>query len=325
MLEPIKHIVIVGAGELGSRHLQGLSRVNIPIRISVVDPSPEALAKSQLRLREMVSNSNVQDVEYLASLMGLSQSPDLAIVSTNSDIRATVTRSLVETFSAKNLVLEKILFQRENEYEEIGVLLSNSGVKTWVNHPRRLFPRYKELKIFLSDKGPFSYDVRGGNWGLACNGLHFLDHLAYLSESDELAISTSGLDKSIVKSKRSGFVEVNGSLTGTIGRNSFSLHCDSSSEKLRISIQAGKTRIFIDEAAGVIETKNSENVSSVEGKIICYQSELTNNLVENILRKGTCELPSFAEAAKLHLPFIKALGKHINSFDSACHIGCPIT
>ena len=32
------HIVIIGAGQLGSRHLQGLSRVDRAIRISVIDP-----------------------------------------------------------------------------------------------------------------------------------------------------------------------------------------------------------------------------------------------------------------------------------------------
>ncbi len=325
MYEQLRHVVIVGAGELGSRHLQGLSQIGIPTRISVVDPFPEALEKSRIRFQEMKFNSNIRNVEYLNSVDCLSRSPDLAIVSTNSDIRAAVTRHLIEEFSVKNLVLEKVLFQTEREYEEIGALLFKSGVNAWVNHPRRLFPRYKELKILLSEQGPMTYEVRGSSWGLACNGLHFLDLLAFLSGSDELVLSTSGLDNRIIKSKRSGFLEVNGYLTGTIGNSSFSLHCNDSGGRLEIRIDVGDTHVFIDELAGTIHTENIKNAPSIEGKIIYYQSELTGTLAEEILKSGSCELPSFVESAKLHLPYIRALRSHINSFDSTYHIGCPIT
>ena len=38
------HVVLIGAGQIGSRHLQGLTKVNTSISIEVVDPSSEAIA-----------------------------------------------------------------------------------------------------------------------------------------------------------------------------------------------------------------------------------------------------------------------------------------
>ena len=39
----MKTIAIIGAGQLGSRHLQALVAVDFPLTVQVVDPSNEAL------------------------------------------------------------------------------------------------------------------------------------------------------------------------------------------------------------------------------------------------------------------------------------------
>ena len=41
-------ILVLGAGQLGSRHLQGLARSRLDLRIDVVDPSPDALGSGQI-------------------------------------------------------------------------------------------------------------------------------------------------------------------------------------------------------------------------------------------------------------------------------------
>ena len=54
------NIAIIGAGQLGSRHLQGLKLAKLPIKIQVVDSSAESLAVAKSRYEEVVTNHKVQ-------------------------------------------------------------------------------------------------------------------------------------------------------------------------------------------------------------------------------------------------------------------------
>jgi predicted dehydrogenase len=49
----MKSIVIIGAGQLGSRHLQALRLIDEPIRIQVVDPSHESLKVAEERFNQV--------------------------------------------------------------------------------------------------------------------------------------------------------------------------------------------------------------------------------------------------------------------------------
>lgn len=78
-------------------------------------------------------------------------------------------------------------------------MLKKSDTKCWVNHPRRMYPFYQELRQKLK-KANFS--ISGGDWGLACNGLHFLDLISYLSSSNDFKLNTDFLDKQLKETKR---------------------------------------------------------------------------------------------------------------------------
>ena len=51
-----KRIAIIGAGQLGSRHLQGLTKIKQDIHITVIDPNPSALEIARQRFVEMPEN-----------------------------------------------------------------------------------------------------------------------------------------------------------------------------------------------------------------------------------------------------------------------------
>lgn len=55
----MKNIVVIGAGQLGSRHLQALSKVNFQTRIEVVAPFADALEVAWARFNEISSNSKI--------------------------------------------------------------------------------------------------------------------------------------------------------------------------------------------------------------------------------------------------------------------------
>ena len=49
---------IIGAGQIGSRHLQALAQLNSPARIELVDSDPKALAMSEKRFLEVEQPSS---------------------------------------------------------------------------------------------------------------------------------------------------------------------------------------------------------------------------------------------------------------------------
>ena len=85
-----KKIAIIGAGQLGSRHLQGLTKINQAIDITVIEPNPDALNLAKNRYEEMPVNPLVRSVSYVSSLKSISQDLDLAIIATNANVRRKV-------------------------------------------------------------------------------------------------------------------------------------------------------------------------------------------------------------------------------------------
>lgn len=324
----MKTIVVIGAGQLGSRHLQALSKLNFSAKIEVVDPFVASLEVARTRFNEMPSNPNISGVSFFSSLSECSRNVDLAIIATNADIRADVIRTLVKHCDVKNLVLEKVLFQKPEEYKEIQALIAQEEIHAWVNHPRRMFPYYTKLTKLLAGSKQVSYQVQGGDWGLGCNGLHFIDHLAFLTGCDDLEFNTDRLNPSVIQSKRKGFMEVSGVLSGKIGQHPFELFCHQDASPVIMTICSDHLNAIIDEGNGWVRISSKDNgwkwVEEKE-KIIYFQSELTNKIAEDIFETGQCSLPTFADATKLHIPFINALLEHINRYGVEKHTACPIT
>lgn len=324
----MRNIAIIGAGQLGSRHLQALSKIRFSVAIEVVDPFASALETARARFKEMPANSNIGGINFYSSISKLSKKIDLAIIATNADVRADVIRMLVKNCDVKNLFLEKVLFQKPEEYEKIELLLKEKGINTWVNHPRRVYPYYKKLKEMLAGSTQVSYQVHGGGWGLGCNGLHMIDNLAFLTGGEVLVVDAGRLNSWVSQSKRKGFLEVSGTLTGRVGSHPFTLFCHDIASPVVISICSDNLNVIIDEGNGWVRIARKESDwqwVQVEEKIICFQSELSNKIAEDIIEMQQCDLPTFSEAANLHLPFIKALLEHINRNSGVKYSACPIT
>lgn len=324
----MKKIVLFGAGQLGRRHLQALSQMDSAAEIEVVDPVPESLAAAKVLLDDMPGNGAPKEITYLSTIADVSREVDVAIIATNADVRAGVVRSLLAACDVKNLVLEKVLFQKPEDYAEIEALFASKGTKVWVNHPRRLFPFYKKMKDWMAGAQQVSYQVQGGAWGLACNGLHFLDHLAYLTGEDMLTVSGEGLNPRLIQSKRAGFVELSGALHGRLGAHPFSLFCHDEASPAVITICSDTLNAIIDESNGWYRIARKENQWKWETgteKIIHFQSELSHLVVEDILAVGQCDLPAYAEAIKLHLPFIRCVMNHLGKIAQREYDICPIT
>lgn len=324
----MKKIVLIGAGQLGSRHLQGIAHCAFDIAIEVVEPFAKSREVAKQRYEEIESNPRISSINFYESIDQLSDILDVVIIATNADVRSNLIKELLSKKQVKNFILEKVLFQTEEEYYEVEKLLKEASTKCWVNHPRRMFPFYQALKNEIKHSEQISYMVQGGAWGLGCNGLHFIDHLSFLTDNTELNIDNDFLHPHVYEAKRADYVEFNGLLKGRVGNHIFSLYSDKESVPVSITITTDTLTAFIDESNGyarIARKSNGWKWEESQEKIIYFQSELTNIVIEEIISKGNCALPTYDEAMRLHIPFIKALLSHMESVDGQVYTLCPIT
>ena len=74
-------------------------------------------------------------------------------------------------------------------------MLSDNS-QAWVNIPRRLMAWHKVIKDQIQSSGYSVMQVRltGGQWGLACNAIHFIDLVSWWTGSPVLNIDWQGLE-----------------------------------------------------------------------------------------------------------------------------------
>lgn len=324
-------IAIIGVGQLGSRHLQGLTSTKNQMHIELVEPFDQAQKAANERFKEMPHNKHIESITFFKEIDELSNELDLVIIATNSDVRYALAKKLLETKKVKFIVFEKVLFQNYKEYDSMKKLLEEKGTKAWVNHPRRLFTFYYNYLDDFKKATRINYQVEGGLWALCSNSLHYLDHMMQLQNTStpKVHIDTNNLDDRLLDSKRANYLEICGTLNGKIGNCDFSLSCnDKISSAPIINILSDTVKMTIDETSGWARVATKENAWKWEefnGKILYYQSELTGNVVDDIIETGKSLLPTYKEAMHLHKPFIKHMQAKLNTLTEETLTFCPIS
>ena len=318
------NIVLVGAGALGSRHLQAMKNTNHECFFWVVDSSTESLDRCRKIYEDSPANKKVQGIEYIQNIDDLPKHIDFLLIATGSGPRFAIFKSITDRCKVKNVVFEKILFQKLDYYEEAALILEKKHINAWVNTPRRMWDFYEEIKPYFVGTPAHMFMI-GGNWGLGCNSIHFIDLYAYLTGCTTYKIDTNGLDRVLYDSKRTGYKEINGLLHCTFS-NGGSLMLDSSIVNLRaiLTISNENITFSIDEGCKVcwINDANGNRVKTIK---VPYQSQLTNLVLDNILDSGTCLLPIYKESDKLHRPFVKGVIDFINNELNGNIDKCPLT
>ena len=322
----VYNIAIIGAGQLGSRHLQGLKKANIEMAIFVIDTNTQSLEISKARYEEIEPNPQVKSIDYLMNIDFLPSHLDLVIIATGSISRASLTERLLNSIRVTNVIFEKFLFPSISDYSLIDKLLTDNNINAWVNCPRRYFSFYKELKNLLIESKTVEMNLSGQNWGLACNSIHFIDIFAMLTNKQDFELDVSLLED-IIDSKRSGYIELTGTIKGKSksGDYHFSLTSKENCNPFVFGISTEKYQITIDELQkkAYIETKDGNRI---EKKVkVNYQSELTGVMTEQILLTGSSDLTPYSESASLHVQFLEPVIKFYNQKTDKNKDFCPIT
>ena len=116
--------------------MQGALKSKKKLLITVFDPSLQSLKVSSIRANETTFGNLETTVNYTSDFPK-DNNFDLCIISTSSDVRASVTTNLLNRCKVRFIIFEKILFQKEIDFEIISELLKKNRVKAWVNCPRR--------------------------------------------------------------------------------------------------------------------------------------------------------------------------------------------
>ena len=303
------NILIVGAGQLGSRHLQSLSNLNSQYSVHVVDPSRESLLIAEERYNQVASMESPK-VNYFQSMQEIKlDSVKVAIIATSAGVLLAAIKQMLNSFDVDKLVLEKVLFQSNQQLFEAQELLKEANVDTWVNCPRRMWPSYEILSEALKDCHIESIKITGTNWGLACNAIHFIDlwHL-FVGFSEYKIIESNNID--VFDSKRGGYKELSGEIIASCSEkySKLTMLCDSNDDSgitLDIQIVADGKTLQINEQKSELKIFD-KNLNLEESKPfeIKFQSQLTSVVVNGLVESGDCTLTPLNQSAMLHEEFL---------------------
>jgi predicted dehydrogenase len=144
---------VVGAVGLGDVH--------------VVDVRPEAEA-----------DAVAAGATFGTSLEGAPRA-ETAVLATTAGGRLEQLEVLAER-GVRNILLEKPLEQSRARVRRLADVARDAGLRAHVHLHRRSNPEYRQLR---DRGGPYRLVVTGGAFGLACNGIHYLDLAVFLARA----------------------------------------------------------------------------------------------------------------------------------------------
>ena len=326
-------ILIAGAGQLGSRYLQGLVNCQNNLDIYVQDVSEQSLQIAKQRWEHVVqtvstntvsgncSQKTQHKVRFLPSFENIPKKINIAIVTTNADVRPQVVKQIKANFEVSYWILEKVLAQSETLLSEILALTQNSS-GAWANIPRRTMVWHKQIREKLRSEGTLKITASGTLWGLACNGIHYLDLVSWWTDEKLRKIDTSKLDSKWIESKRKGFFEVTGEITAVFsGGTRLVLESKLEGSPFKMKVEGQNNVWEIDEIKGVAVGSDGTIITGNNE----MQSTMTSKLVDDILTRKNCELPKLPDSVEMHSIFLRSLLEHWNTVNSRNDETLPIT
>lgn len=313
-------ILLVGAGNLGSRYLEGLLKLDAPLEIDIIEPSKKATENCKRLLKNL--NLKNKKLNFKNSFSTNKNSYEIALVATTADVREEVISTINNYYSINFCILEKILTQSINSLEKIKKSVDNFE-KTWVNNCMRVMQWHLKMKeiIFLNNKNSVQAVINGQGWGMACNAIHYIDLIGWWTNSKLIKIDTSQI-KCWQPSKRLGFYECFGKIRVFFEKENYlELNCDFGKSDLIMQINTPKSSWELNETEGIASDTNSQKIFGE----LEYQSNITCPVVENILQNGDCGLTSFNESYFEHKHLLVGLLKSWNKLEKNKDNFIPIT
>jgi len=309
--------LIVGFGGMGCRHASSLYKGKQFHEIWILEPSKDIFIDNCARIE--ISDSEFKHVTEIESLPN---DLDFAVIATNSIPRLNIFKILAEVKNIKYFLLEKVVFQSKFQFNEAVDIINKLNVNAYCNFVNRYFPNYQKIKQQIINNKPFSMIVSGGEFGLGCNSLHYIDLFQYLS-SDKPNLIDYSLSENLNTHKRgSSFKEVTGQmLWKTSSGDTLILNSQiGKAIDVEITIQYNNDVDILNEGAQT-HCKLYGNTFSNSKFEILFTSYLTNVIFNDIIN-GTCVLPKVEETFNIHAQLFESVNDTVGI---SVEDNCPIT
>ncbi len=319
------NILIVGAGNIGSRHIQSLISIS-EFSLFVIDPT----LSSRENILSIIGEHNYKKVTFLDNINQINLKIDFAIVSTDASPRKKIIIELLK-FGVKNFLIEKIVCQSTSDYLEL-LDETNNKANVWVNFPRRYMPIYDHLKKSLKkDDEPIRMLVDAGNLGIACGAIHQIDLFQYLTDAVEFKIQEEFLKLKVIETKRKNYIDFAGNfIIETDNNSSLTLNFTEDEFWPLLEIYRNSKRyVIIDSDNCFSKTAlKSDMWQWKENRIKAEQplvSRITVKIINDIINNGDCKMPTLADSFITHKLILDVLLDYYNkNIDNSKNI-LPIT
>ena len=320
-----KKILVIGCGNIGSRHLQSLMMLPFETKIEIVEPNENAQLLAKEGLKEIKHSKSYDSISWYESLDQIQNKSDLTVIATQSPGRSNLINQLLD-LGHRRFLIEKIVCQSVDEYDLLLSTMKKYNAKGWVNTNRRYFYSYKKIKeLFKNNK--LSITVTGAYPRLGTSAIHYIDLLCWLSEDYEIKLDGEFLADELFPNKRgSNFKEFAGTITGSLKNNSTLTitFLPKSNVPSIITLVSNNNHIIIDETNEKITNQTNSIKDHLEFKFQ-HTSEITKLVAQDILYQDDCLLPTLEDLYIPHCELFKIFNNHIKKLTNEDIRLCPIT
>jgi predicted dehydrogenase len=314
-----KRVLVVGFGIMGCRHVQAFLDDKNKYEVHVLEPSESNIKENLTKI-----NAEYDDCIWYSKLDSIPLL-DIAIIATSSKPRFEIIKKLLK-IGYRKFLLEKIVFQSENQFNIILKLFKEVHAVAYCNFVNRYFEAYKKIKKELSNSENRTHiTIHGGEFGLGCNAIHYIDIFQYLTNSNNLKFIKSKIEISKAKNRRGDdYKEFTGFFTLTNNKlDSIRIMSEIKyNGGITINIKNGDRNYFLNEQTKMFyyHTKKQFNFERFS---IIPTSKLSNIIIDDIFN-NTCILTKLDETYVAHVELFNVFNKILYGKDFLKKL-CPIT
>tara|TARA_B100000073_G_scaffold130160_1_gene106636 strand:+ start:973 stop:1929 length:957 start_codon:yes stop_codon:yes gene_type:complete len=302
-MSSLLNVLVVGAGQIGSRHLQGLAASDKVKSVAVVDPSSFSLERALERWMSIPNHKNIafQSFQHACELPLTDY--DFAIIATNATNRLQHLQFVCD-LGIKNILSEKLLFQSLNELEQANKLCEKRGINLYTNYVYRYASPWQHLASVLGGC-VFKMVINAGDIGLATNLPHWLDLFGFLSQGELSNLNISILGQTYPSKRGQGLLDFSGIVNSEASSGStLEMTFAETKQSPIVRIECSKGYITLDENSGMIEG----SLLSSEYKLqVPMVSSITTNILDDFV-SGTMRYPLLHSTFTMNHLLLSALG-----------------
>ena len=309
-------IIIIGSGNIGRRYIEALTLIKLPIDIYIYDNQIDSLTLAKQTISNirpsLLKNKNFFFEKKFNKKL---KKADLAILSTNSDNRKKVFFNIIKKTNISKFIFEKVLFQNLKDYNLFYDYFKNNKRIGWVNCHYRSHSVFKNIKKEIKNLSNIKIELKGSDWGMGSNSIHFIDLFCYLFNDTNYSMDSSNLINKKYKSKRPGFIEFFGKLKiqNNHGNRMYLIDDKKYHGKMNLIIKNKHFYLNYNFYKKTIKRSVKKNIFTNSYFEIPLLSKSVNIQIHKILKQKNCDLVNILESISIHKPMFKSFLIHIKA------------